>query len=564
MNQRHPQPRFPLSTIVLLCACLLCFGFFAGCGVIDAIGGNSLVPQSETQADLRGQNLTSDQLESLKGSTQLLHLDIRDNPVSVQDFRSLSAALPGCEILWSVPIGDATFSSDQTELTLPTADGDSLALLQYFPNLTTVDATACTCTDELLAASQSMPDCTFLWNVLLAGRTISNQETTLDLSGTNVTATDLTAALPYLPKLTGVDLHDTNLDGASLSTLITTFPNLRFEADLDVFGVKVDLAATSLDLTGATDFETDTLMELLPFFPDAETVDISGLSTSMEDIGRLSEAYPNIAFSYDTELAGVSLSTNDAEVDLSGQSIDDLTAFATALQGLPALKRVNMVDCGLSDEQMGALCQQFPDIKFIWYVTVGRWQVRTDAVAFSTGNERSTETVRYLKSGVTNLTTEDIAPLQYCTDLVALDIGHKRRIKDLSVITNMPKLRFLIVAMQGITDISPIASCTELEYLETFQNNLTDLSPLLSLKKLTHLNCSTNAIGSIDVLSQMTQLQRLWCIRCGLDKAQIAQLQETLPNCVINTSGSHSTSNGWRNNDLYVEMQGLFGLPVLD
>lgn len=563
MNQSRPQPRFHSRAVFCFAALLLSLSLLLGCGVIDVIGGG-LVPESATEADLRGQGLTPEQLKALANSTQLVRLDIRDNPVTLGDFTALSAALPGCEILWSVPIGDVTFSSDATELTLPAVDGASLELLKYFPNLTRVDATACSCYDELVAVSQSMPDCAFLWNVNLAGRAVSSGETTLDLSGASVTAAELTAALPYLPALTGVDLHDTGLDGNALSELITAFPNIRFEGDLDICGVMVDLAATDLDLTAATDYDLEAIIARLAFFPDAQTVDVSGLSTSPEDILRLREAYPDIAFAYDAELAGVTLSTKDTEVDLTGQSIGDLSAFAAQLEQLPALQRVNMVDCGLSDEQMAALSVQFPNIKFIWYVTVGRWQVRTDAPAFSTGNEHSTETVRYLKSGVTNLTTEDIAPLKYCTELVALDLGHKRRIKDISIVENMPKLRFLIVAMEGITDISPIAACTELEYLETFQNNLTDLSPLLSLKKLTHLNCSTNAIGSIDVLEQMTQLQRLWCIRCGLDKAQLAQLQESLPDCVINATGTHSTSNGWRNNDLYKEMQGLFGLPVLE
>ncbi len=558
MNQFQNKLRALFLSLCLAGLCLLC-----GCSVIAALGGG-LVKESATEADLRGRGLSAGQLEELQQSTQLVRLDIRDNPVTAGQYDALHAALPGCEILWSVPIGDATFDSDSTRLVLPAVDAAEIQMLRYFPNLADVDATGCACYDALLAMSRELPGCAIIWNVQIGGKSVSNAETTLDLSGTGVTAEELGRALSCLPALAGVDLHDTGLDGQTLSKLITDYPNIRFDANLDVCGKLVDLAAATLDLTGAPAYRAETLLEALAFFPDAETVNLTGLAVSLADIEQLSAVYPQLAFLWDFELAGVPVSGADTEIDLSGKSIGDVDAFAAKLKYLPALKKINMCDCGLTDEQMGALCGQFPDIKFVWYVTIGRWQVRTDAQAFSTGNERSTETVKYLKKGVINLTTEDIAPLKYCTDLVALDIGHKRRITDISVVRHLPKLRFLIIAMEGITDISPVASCTELEYLETFQNNLTDLNPLLSLKKLTHLNCSTNAIGGVEVLKQMTQLERLWCIRCELDKAQLAGLQAALPNCVINASGTHSTSNGWRQNDLYREMQALFGLPALE
>ena len=558
------QSKNALRTLCLS-LCLFCFSLLCGCSVIAALGGG-LVPESATEADLRGKNLSAEQLEELQQSTQLVRLDIRDNPVTAGQYAALHAALPGCEILWSVPIGGAAFDSDSTRLVLPAVDAAEIQMLRYFPNLTDVDATSCTCYDALLAMSRELPACAITWSVPLGGKSVSSAETTLDLSGADVPAEELSRALSYLPALAGVDLHDTGLDGKTLSRLMADHPNIRFEANLAVCGKLVELATTTLDLTQAPAYSAEALLEALAFFPDAETINLTGLAVSLADIERLSAAYPHpqLAFLWDFELAGVPVSGTDTEIDLSGKTIGDVDAFAAMLQYLPALKKINMSDCGLTDEQMEALCGRFPDIKFVWYVTIGRWQVRTDAQAFSTGNERSTDTVRYLKKGVTNLTTEDIAPLKYCTDLVALDIGHKRRITDISVIRNLPKLRFLIIAMEGILDISPVASCTELEYLETFQNNLTDLSPLLSLKKLTHHNCSTNAIGSIEVLKQMTQLERLWCIRCGFDKAQLANLQAALPNCVINASGTHSTSNGWRQNDLYREMQALFGLPALD
>ena len=125
--------------------------------------------------------------------------------------------------------------------------------------------------------------------------------------------------------------------------------------------------------------------------------------------------------------------------------------------------------------------------------------------------------------------------------------------------------------MNRITSIEDLKYCPDLEYVEIFQNFIGDWSPLASLKKLTHLNCSTNYskgengeknYPDYTLLKQMKQLQRIWIIRCNLGEEQIADLQAALPNAVINNIGGHSTDNGWRDNDLYKEMQGLFNLPI--
>jgi hypothetical protein len=219
---------------------------------------------------------------------------------------------------------------------------------------------------------------------------------------------------------------------------------------------------------------------------------------------------------------------------------------------------------------MEQLIAAYPNVKFVWLIRVGAWELRTDIKAFSKGNRRTFEGGRYV-GGKTNFTSADLEPLKYCTDLIALDVGHGSRITDLSVLQYLPKLRFLIVAMNKITTIEDLKYCPDLEYLEIFQNLISDWSPLLSLPKLTHLNCSTNYskgeggekhYPDYTVLKQMTQLQRVWIIRCNLSAEQIADLRAALPDAVINTIGGHSTDNGWRDSDLYREMQGLFNLPI--
>lgn len=461
--------------------------------------------ESPTTLDLRSSGVTDADLPALSVQTHLLELDLRGNDLSVTAVDELAATLPDCRILWSVPLGSERFDSDSTQITLPgDTTADDLDNLRFFPGLEKADATACTAYDALREAAAALPDCEIVWNV-------------------------------------------------------------------DVFGQTYPSTTTALNLSEAAIPDDDALIAALSLFPALESVDLSGQSLSFNTMDALKEAFPETAFLWSFDLYGVSVSSDQTEVDISGKEVTDLDDLMQKLSYLPSLTKIDMCNCGPTNEEMETLMAAFPNVKFVWMIQVGGWELRTDVKAFSKGNRDTFDGGEFV-GGRTNFNDETIQPLKYCTDLVALDLGHGSRITDLSILQYMPKLRFLIVAMNKIENIEYVKYCPELEYLEIFQNYISDWSPLLSLPKLTHLNCSTNYSKSDDgrvypdytILKQMTQLERLWAIRDGFTQEQIADLKATLPNATINTWGVHSTSNGWRDSDLYREMQGLFNLPALE
>ncbi len=456
-----------------------------------------------TALDRSSAGLTDADLAALYAETELIYLDLRGNELSPEAVGALTAALPNCVILWSVPLGSARFDSGSEEIVLPPdTDAAELERLKLFPNLTRVDATALSDAAAIMAASAELPDVEFLWNVEVLGQ---------------------------------------------------SYPSTTAE----------------LDLRGAAIGDIDVLAESLSAFLNLKTVDLTGQTLRDEEMLALTQAQPETLFIWDVDLFGVSVSSKEMEADISDMPVDDLDALQRKLMLLPSLTQLVMCNCGPSDEEMAALAAAVPDVKFVWMIRVGGWEMRTDVKAFSKGNRTTFDGGEFV-GGVTNFSSEDLEPLKYCTDLVALDVGHGSRITDLSVLQYLPKLRFLIVAMNRIESIEDLKYCPELEYLEIFQNYISDWSPLLSLPKLTHLNCSTNYGRTDDgdkqypdytVLMQMTQLQRLWVIHDNLSKAQMEELRAALPNAVINNIGTHSTSNDWRDNDLYREMQELFNLP---
>jgi hypothetical protein len=84
------------------------------------------------------------------GFAQLKTLDMRAVSVDAATVDALQAKLPGCTMIWNVPLGAGTFDSSSRELALSQdCAAKDLAMLRYFPSLTHVMRRAGTA-DELL------------------------------------------------------------------------------------------------------------------------------------------------------------------------------------------------------------------------------------------------------------------------------------------------------------------------------------------------------------------------------------------------------------------------------
>jgi Leucine-rich repeat (LRR) protein len=198
---------------------------------------------------------------------------------------------------------------------------------------------------------------------------------------------------------------------------------------------------------------------------------------------------------------------------------------------------------------------------------VSKWMIRTDIQGFSTGNKRKFPDGMGYYIGKDfeygNIHAEDFENLKYCTDLVALDVGHCDNIGNIDFIAGLPKLKYLIISLCNLTDISALESQTDLEFLEMTYNYLTDISPIRNCTKLRFLNLSANEVTSIDIYMGLTSLERLWINGNHLTEDQVAELQAALPNTLIK---AHPTSNEyalslWRKgNEGYLTIQKMFGL----
>lgn len=460
--------------------------------------------QASTTLDLRDKGLTD--VSDLLKQTQLTALDLRGNEITPADFDTLKAALPNCEILWSVPLNGARYESSTTALTLDTATDDLGDMLAYFPLLTSVQLA--TAPDDATAKdlAERYPNVQFLWDVTINGVTYAPDTETLDLSGKTVDLATLGRELRGLSKLTSV-----------------AFGEEKF---------------------------------------------------ALADQITLANAYPQVSFVWNVQLLeDLSVRSDVTELDVRKHIVPDAAAFSDALVLFPKLTMLDMCGTGPSDEEMAAIRARYPQVKVVWFIHIYNWVIRTDIKGFSTGNrsrfpngggryEAGTAQFSYHK-----LQAEDFEVLKYCTDLIALDIGHCTRLGNVDFLKYVPNLQYLDIALCNIEDISALENMHDLVYLQMMYNYISDPSPIKNNTKLRYVNASNNTLTSADVFTTLPNLERLWINCSGLSNEQIASLSaaltEKLPNLILkaNQENPEYAMSAWcPGNEGYVQQQAIFGM----
>ncbi|MDD4312524.1 MAG: hypothetical protein PHW41_08590 [Eubacteriales bacterium] len=540
--------------VLLLLALMIAL---TGCDLLKDRSATTLTIDDATQIDA----------EDLVKYENLQELDIRKAVITVEDYLSLKNALPNCSIHWSVPILDQRYDNLVTQIALPAGtDAAALELLRYFPNLTTVDAMSCTCYDALMSKSLERQDIAFAWQVQIGDVTLLNTDTALDLSGKTLDAEALMQNIYYLPALTTVDITNTNIGADEGAALEARYPNITFLRTIDLFGVQVNTDTTELDLTKATITDDTQLVEALASLKNLTSCDLTGQTISFETMDALKERYPLVTFTFSFEFFGQQFTPETSEINLQGQTFTSAEEVAAGLSHMPNLALCDMCGTGLTNEQMAQLQTQFPAVKFVWYVQVGAWQLRTDIEAFTTQNREKfpNDAATFGKEGNTKLTDEDTDGLAYCTDLVYLDLSGNK-ITDLTFVKGLTKLRLLCVGNNKIADISALAALSELEYLELYTNPIADQTPLAGLTKLTHLNVARTGMTDITIISGMKQLKLLYILSNNkISRDLVAKIAEALPECEIVSRGSNPIAGDWHKADLYHTFEVETGLVEPD
>ncbi len=457
------------ALIIVLLAALLIFNHYY------TVFNGSIVSRSEAHIDL-GESEQANVSDITKFTAPEL-IDLRDSGATAEDVALLREQFPDCRILWTVPVCEGLALENETE-SVVLADSEQLGAL--------------------------------------------------------------VAAASNLALINEIKVDYPNMAKSDYDALATAFPEANIEYSVVIKGSEIPLDAEKLDFSAFSYEEilkAVELFDILPALNEIELMDSEGNSHfSLDEVIAIHEACPDMKLNYVFELYGLELSTSATErleyykTEIGDEGLDE---FRRVIPIMHALKYLRFDNCGTSDDAVAQLREDFPEVKVVWLLTVGKAQFYTDTI-------RIRANFNFLK--------EEIWKLKYCTDVKYIDCGHLYQFFDVEWARYMPNLEVCIVALTNVKDISPLAECKNLEFLEIFTNNIKDLSPLASLENLQYLNISNMPITDI---SPIMGLDKLKMVNCNMLRSipieQVEEFRRLHPDTVFNYNyGALPTETGWR------------------
>lgn len=306
-----------------------------------------------------------------------------------------------------------------------------------------------------------------------------------------------------------------------------------------IHGTEYDQNTSYLDLSDCDPQEIPEIAEIIRDMPSLETIRLmteEGVSKlALSDVALLTDAVPDAEFIYSFDLYEKRISLSDNEVRFKDIEIgnDGEENIRLALSVLNRCERFVLDGCGMDDEVVAQIDEDFPDTRVVWRIYVGNKSALTD------------DPIIRMTHGITDAMT---GPLKYCTDVVYMDLGHDEGISDISFVANMPRLECLILSSAGVSNLSPLKNCTALTWLELVNCvKLKDISPVAGIDSIKYLNISDSGVRDISPVMDM-DLDRFSCIGNKISKETIEEFKETHPDCMYAFTGS-PWGYAWRYDD---------------
>jgi len=503
----------------------------------------SLLPRHTQSLDITGRKMKNP--EAFLGFTDLRRLDARDTGMTPEQYEWFRQALPGCYVLWDIPIQGAYYSQDTRELHVQALTDEEADNLQYLPSLNLVDVGGWEDYPRIHALRKRYPDLTVRYRVQIAGEWWDSDVVSMILEDAD--AGELMEKLLWFDRLESILLTGSVPEQSDLQQLQKQYPDIFFLWKMDALGMTLETDITSLDLSGIDLDSVEELRKLLPYFPKLETVTLNSDGLSQQALIALAKEYPDIFFLFDLTFGDYTLRTDAEEIDISNTPLTDVSSVEEILHCFPNLQKVVMCACGIPSPDMDALNRKYADIRFVWSVELAGKLFRTDAVHFTPN-----------RWGL-SCDNENIYDLRYCTDMVCVDIGHHIKVTNCEWVRFMPNLKYLVLAETGISDLTPLENHENLVFLEIFLSKVKDYSPLVTCKALEDLNlCYTQ--GDPAPIGEMTWLKRLWWAGCWAGRTYLA---DKLPDTYAEYLSLSSTGRGWREGQHYYDMRDFIGMEYM-
>lgn len=357
-------------------------------------------------------------------------------------------------------------------------------------------------------------------------------------------AESLVQQAEYLQGLSVIDFAQLAPTGQQVQAMETAFPNAAVSySNVTILGKAYPLDTQQVDLSAMTAQEMDAVIEALKPLTNLSSINLldgqGNSQLSLDDMVTLYTAYPQVQFTYATELFGQRVSTDMESLEYFKVNIGDkgLEEFRKILPIMPNLSYLKLDWCETSDEAMAQLRADFPDIEIHWRIFYSVFNCMTD---------------NYRLWTIGGLMDKQIGPFQHLRGVKYLDLGHNF-FTHLDFMENLKDLEVAILAIGQLEDISGIENCTKLEFLEIFSNRKLDnedMQHLSGLVNLEYLNISNIPnMTDLSFTDNMTKLKKLWCTLSNVPQAEIDRVKALHPDCeFVFLPDGDPTNYGWRNN----------------
>jgi len=383
----------------------------------------------------------------------------------------------------------------------------------------------------------------------LCGVEIDVRSAELNLWGLPYTVEELLTLSERMEMVTALELGQIEMTAEELAQIKAAYPHAAVHYTVELFGdiLEPDTAALRLaHIAPQTALENLSKLQLLPALRDIDLMDEAGKCRwGLSDVAVLDairEALPNVRFHVEFDLFGQTVTWEDTRVEyvLTDIGNDGAETIRSVLPYLTACEYLLLDGCGIDNEVLAQLREDFPKTKIVWRIWLGEPAYNSPRSMRARSFLTDTHRIR-----TTAVNDSNCHLLRYCVETKYVDFGHNHGISDFSFLSYMPKLEVAILALTKCHDLTPLASCPELEYLEIYRSDVTDLSPLANCKKLKHLNFGDMDISDITCLYDI-DLERIRGCVTPVPKEQWEEFARLHPNCQILNEGGSPSKNGWR------------------
>ena len=321
--------------------------------------------------------------------------------------KTLYERYPDIEVCYSIPIAGVDYAPGTETVTLQTLSREDMELLNYLPNLTRVDGTACREFVLLRELEREHPEWEVDYLTSIAGTEITSTAKTLELK--DAAYEELSVGLAAMPDLKTLTLHNPQATGAELLALREEYPDVEIHWDVEIFGNTFSDDAIELDISNGPVGSIENAKQIAAKFPELEKFIVDSTGISNDDMAAYREEMRS-----EYKVAWTIVFTDKFKART------DATVFMPSSQNEGRFNEDHVYDMRFFED---LVC-----------IDVGHMQIKT--VDFVTYMPH----LKYLV--LADTAVQDITPLSTCKNLVFLELDH-----------------------DVIRDYTPLLGCTALEDL---------------------------------------------------------------------------------------------------